>query len=102
MNNTKLEIVRINEDVIVTSGICSHINATSHIYVETVDTSAGGKEDYYATSYNPTTGKIEFGPKYQADINVTETGWYYYNDGLIANIKRCEDQSKEAHPCKPN
>jgi len=98
--DAKLEVIRINEDVIATSGLCSHLNATTHIYVETVDISVDGKEIYYACAYNPTLGKFEFGPSYQTDINVTETGWYYSNDGKV--IKRCEEQSNVAHPANPN
>jgi len=78
MNKTKLEVIRINEDVITTSGIqkvCEHIDK-GHLFISNY---TGSKLDY--VSYSSTDEKLECedgSTGYDASYlsGVTTNGWY--------------------------
>jgi len=106
MNKTRLEVIRINEDVIATSGVtlCSHLNADKpgssddHLYVTgdygtTIAANiyiCGDKLTYYTGSYVNSADFVD---------TIEENKWYYWNGTGYA---KCEEQSNDAHPVKPN
>jgi len=97
MNKTKLEVVRVNEDVITTSGLCAHLSAPDgvaggHIRVKNAAT--------YAISCYSQGNKLT----YMEDTQITSTyflttpennAWYYWNG---TKYEKCADQSNDAHP----
>jgi len=98
--NAKLEVIRVNEDVIATSGICAHLNANHMLY--TKDDAINDNNCYY--SYDSTTGKLNF----VRDVNDSEMptysinsgGWWHFKSG--AGWVKCEEQSNDAHPRNPD
>jgi len=101
MNKTKLEVVRINEDVIATSGVIKINSGKKHMYISSL---SGKYEDVWtSTEYNDGIsydvylangtymGSDTFSPtefNITSGFTPTETGWYYQEG---TTYKKCND-----------
>lgn len=112
MNKVKLEIIKINEDVIATSA-SQHIGQSHYIYnkgginFETnhIKFSNGSATFYKDKNQN---GKLEIAygstislPTFSglsAFSNINNLNAWYYYDNVTQKFKECADQSDEAHP----
>ena len=86
MNKTKLEVIRINEDVIATSSVCQH-HDKPHFYSEINNGSSYLKGDYYDANSFSISIKVTAQATYNyfspnADIN-SLPGKYYYRSGSL-------------------
>jgi len=95
----------VNDDVIATSGLCLHLDATDasseygHIYVTDIANTLK-----YFNSYQPgassnsiksmgTDSRVATLFKTSPEVNT----WYYWNG---SQYEKCEEQSNDAHPIK--
>jgi len=94
MNKIKLEVVRINEDVIATSGKVAANSKKIHILITSIDT----KVNYYYYDIDQTT---PFASRINNDdvssfeymyFNNPETGWYYKENSVW---NKCSDDHSE-------
>lgn len=101
MNKTKLEVVRIDEDVIATSGVKNLHEGTAHCKLTSsrVEKSGGEQPRPYGYNYNVylENGSFTYGD-FATDgsdlANLFATGsvgdWYYW-DSVDSCYKKCDD-----------
>lgn len=97
MNKVKLEVVKINEDVIATSGnVCEHAD-NNHIIVTSIN-NQWQQANY--DIYNYDNGKFVYGgpastlkTNFKTEPEVDK--WYYYN-GAEAKYYKCDENCE--HP----
>ena len=102
--DAKLEVVRVNEDVIATSGLCSHLDATfvspkqyGHIYVLAEKNFNAYQPGDSSNSLKSMGIDSRDGTYFNTPPEVNT--WYYWNG---KKYEKCEEQSNAAHPVQPD
>jgi len=104
VNKTKLEVIRINEDVIATSGPCIHLSEYYHLYYSKNDGIVDNNPVYLLDA---TSGKLtQAGSAQDFDMvlyGIDSNGWWYgHLEGAHLTWTKCEEQQDVAHPVQPD
>jgi len=85
MNKTKLEVIRINEDVIATSGVCQHQDKNHYVILENY-----GDSHFYVCVFDANNKKRSVTVFPKTDFPGAQPNVYilYYKDG--SENKICE------------